>query len=191
MSYSVEQQIFINQPLIWEKQMEPVCVKPVIRNSSSGNLRLISFGNTGFELHVLFDKANDVIDFHYLPEGNTSGVSKDAARYATLLGAGLWGSYEFFSNKRLTEQNGISVNKWRSLSAQTNDRLASAIFGLFYRFNVVHLVSREMDDYQISINLKGFSKLNPSEPLLIYLKTLSERAQRESVEVIKSRKPLY
>lgn len=167
----------------FEKNMvtEPLDTTPqALIDDLSG--KFIAFGNTGLIM------SNEAFDF--VPEHLTEKDETQMAKHALMLSSAFYRLYGFLNNPSEMSQhkmtNLFNVDK---IYANTNSVLINALEKLFNKSNVKGLVTHDEihDNYGfVAVNLKSFKNLSKDDPLIIYLKRLSEKAKSVTVKYMKT-----
>ena len=149
-------------------------------STNSPGINCIDFGNTGFRIKFGFSKYN----FDFTPENAVAPLSDKKAKYASILGSSLLELYKLLNNPEKMSELGIKDSEVNSISNITNSRMTEKICKLFSRSDTPYLAVA--DEKMVKINLKGFRDLKESDPLIEYLKQVSDRAKGTTVSYSKN-----
>lgn len=139
---------------------------------------IIKFGNTGFDIN--FDPKDGVCGFDFMPEGSESPDIKNAAKYATMLSTSILELHNLLNDSQKLSDLNIDLSKTEVIGAVSNAKLINAMSGLFSKSNNKNLLKTVETDL-IDIDVKEFKNLEDSDPLMVYLERVAQRAKNISV----------
>lgn len=135
---------------------------------------IIKFGNTGFDIN--FDPKDGVCSFDFMPEGKDTFDTKNAAKYATILSVSILELHNLLNDSEKLSDLNVDLSGTQVIGAVTNSKLINAMLVLFSRSNNKNLLKTVETDL-IDINIQEFKNLKDDDPLMIYLKRVSDRAK--------------
>lgn len=141
--------------------------------------KLIDFGNSGFDICV-YPEGNN---FDFMPEGQFKPEEEKAPQNAMIYCAALYELYNFLNSPDKLKELGLEDSNLKSIAALTNTRLIEATLKLFSKSNVANLITTQSLDIPldinevISINLEKFKNLGDKDPLISYLKKVTEKTK--------------
>lgn len=139
---------------------------------------IIKFGNTGFDIN--FDPRDGVCTFDFFPEDLDTPSVENAAKYATMLSSSILELHNLLNDPQKLFDLDINLSKIEVIGAVSNAKLINAMTGLFSKSNNKNLLKTVEVDL-IDIDAKEFKNLKGNDPLMIYLKKISERGKNTLV----------
>lgn len=135
---------------------------------------IIKFGNTGFDIN--FDPRDGVCTFDFFPEDVDTPNTENAAKYATLLSTSILGLHNLLNDSKKLSDLGIDLSKTKVIGAFSNRNFIESVEELFDRSDNKKLLKIAETDL-VDIDVKEFKNLEENDPLMIYLKKVSERGK--------------
>lgn len=169
---------------------EALITTPYLRPDYNSPSIGVEFGNSGFRIFFssFSGKAEQQYTsiFDFTPDGCISRQNSFAAKHADVLGSALYRVYELLNSPEEMLKLKLLKEKVLETSNLTRLTLVNAISFLFNKYEHGDIVTSSPsvinDRGHVSINLKKFSELSNTDPLIKYLRRLSIRARSSLME---------
>lgn len=165
-----------------EKMVGPFDRRPILLKSEDNAEYGVEFGNTGFKIRLVNEGQGKVGRFDFTPESKYDPTSTPA-RYAKMLGASLYGLWEWLKNPPLDQK--IISGQFHSIKAITNENMIRAITNLFSANGHGEMIGTSRvpgtEFNAIEINLDLLKELEESDMLIKKLFSYDEMCREMEV----------